>query len=75
MKVQQHPLLGIITSVDGAEENAQERTAWGRLAGACEVALNDLHPHHPQRGEFVAMWSECRQAAGLLSQPAVAQTA
>lgn len=75
MEHRQMPLVRVVAMVDELEENAQERRAWARMACACEAALNDLHPHHPQRGEFVAMWTDCRRAAGLHLERGVSQTA
>jgi len=43
----------------------QEIAAWRVIADACEEALHGLDPFHPQRADFVEMWAECRNAAGL----------
>lgn len=71
----QHPILTPIAGGASIDEDAQERKAWGVIASACEEALSEMHPHHPQRQEFVEMWAECRRAAGLPCEPGLRLTA
>lgn len=75
MQHRQSPIVAIVGDTDRSDHDAQERRAWGLIAEACDDALMQLDPYHPQRGEFVAMRTECRQAAGLPPAPAVRRTA
>lgn len=73
--MQQPPILNLLPgALSDGEAAAQERAAWGRLARACEEALTELSPSHPERGAFVEMWAECRRAAGLPLEPSVSLT-
>lgn len=69
------PLLTVVTGRTRTDEDEQERAAWAVIAGACESALTELHPHHPERQAFLEMWAECRSAAGLPCVPGLRQTA
>lgn len=78
--VQQHKQGPILTVHEGgalapSDADREERAAWAVIAHACERALMELSPLHPERRAFVEMWAECRRAAQLPLEPALSQTA
>lgn len=71
----QHPMVGVLSGGALVDFDAQERRAWARMADAAAEALTLMDPHHPERSQFVEMWTECRRAAGRPLSPAVRLTA
>lgn len=63
--------LTLVRCFTADEEEEQICAAWAHLARACQVALNEMHPHHPERAAFVEMWTDCRSAAGIAAGPAI----
>lgn len=72
----QHPMMVALDggrSLSAEQVDAEVISGWRLMASACEQAVTEMHPLHPERQEWLEMLAEFRAAARLPVAPALSR--